>query len=1082
MLPEILRENLGLALLKLFQVGINDPLNYDFVESPELSDLNKALRDLNGIGALEENDSGTYKLTLHGKIMACVEMQPRLGKFIALGIESGIPMEAMIIASICSVGTNVFFRAGSNEEKQIADRLKTKFCNELGDMLTLLSVYKEWDAIENNKKNKWCKENSMNAKTLRFTRDTVHEVTNKLSKLLKMKLTEGFNEIEMVNYIVPDLLVRCYTDNLAYYSGHKRGGYNRLFHGYENLSLHPSSSLSMLSVFPVWVVYESILTTSKPFLINVTVVPDDIVERRKRLIEDEVVRVVHNTHVTTKKSQRLGLGRWDGRLEREMKKDIHKQIFIDRDQNTGEASLFTNAKISHIASKYFKSHIEKEDVRLKILVEELPISEDNPVSVVISQGGCVSDILYSNEFISIIVRNPLKKEIPVEHIDEKFSIFGQISDIISYKPGSFYWGKVVFTNKEAANKALEEYGSIKDEDDIQIKGDVKNKSPSMHVNKNYFFKASWIRRRGKGIGFLTFHNPEDAQKLIELNTIECEFGDHSYSFETNVKNNDGIVIRGINSYLSNEQVKNSIENQFPEIKIKKCNILRHCEAIESNDLIQAKERQLKMKISNYLNEYQFDDKAFNVFVHPTFNETNHEIWATITFNNVKLGQKLLHANLSVGNARVVLKPNLLCFILENKMHDMYKDDIESIMKDFPSVDLTVRMKKIGKIEKSETILEANSFDDLITAREAIGKIIQGVTRMCTKKELRYFKTPKGRTYINSLRKSFKSDIQINYQTDSLIIYTSRKYIKKIEDSIKKTVTMLNNTPEDHLILYLNKKEFPKGFVKLLLIQYGVDFAKLYEETGVSYININYMNHTMDIFGGTENLNIFKNVINQLQSEVNIDVERRGSAECPICFDVLERNSYQLELCLHSYCNECIESMCQHAVDNRSLPITCAFDGCNSMLCISDLISFVTKEKLASASLQHYVGENQSKYRYCLTPNCSMVYRRSAISNPDPFLCPICQVLICTYCNARHHTNISCAMYNGKDDTIKVWLSAQNEDRGLCPSCGIPIEKNGGCMQITCRSCRKHVCWRCKTAVFDTKDECNLHRFNCSGPA
>ena len=67
---------------------------------------------------------------------------------------------------------------------------------------------------------------------------------------------------------------------------------------------------------------------------------------------------------------------------------------------------------------------------LKNLVEELPISQDNPVSVVISRGGCVSDILYSNEYISILVINPLKMEIPVEHIDEKFSIFGQISEII----------------------------------------------------------------------------------------------------------------------------------------------------------------------------------------------------------------------------------------------------------------------------------------------------------------------------------------------------------------------------------------------------------------------------------------------------------------------------------------------------------------------------------------------------------------------------------------------------------------------------------------------------------------------------
>ena len=149
-----------------------------------------------------------------------------------------------------------------------------------------------------------------------------------------MKLMQDFNEIEMLNFIVSDLLVRCYADNLAYYSGHERGGYNRLSHGYENLFLHPSS-LSMLSVFPVWVVYESILTTSKPFLINVTVVLDDVVETRKRFIKDELVRVVQKTRITTKKSQRLGLGRWNVRLEREMKKDIHKQIFIDMDQNTG---------------------------------------------------------------------------------------------------------------------------------------------------------------------------------------------------------------------------------------------------------------------------------------------------------------------------------------------------------------------------------------------------------------------------------------------------------------------------------------------------------------------------------------------------------------------------------------------------------------------------------------------------------------------------------------------------------------------------------------------------------------------------
>ena len=42
--------------------------------------------------------------------------------------------------------------------------------------------------------------------------------------------------------------------------------------------------------------------------------------------------------------------------------------------------------------------------------------------------------------------------------------------------------------------------------------------------------------------------------------------------------------------------------------------------------------------------------------------------------------------------------------------------------------------------------------------------------------------------------------------------------------------------------------------------------------------------------------------------------------------------------------------------------------------------------------------------------------------------------------------------------------------GCAPLVGVPIEKNGGFMHITCSSCHKHVCWSCKTNVFDTENE------------
>ena len=183
MLPEILRENLGVALLSLYQIGIKNPFNYDFVQPPPTEALLKASEELSDLGAVR-NDT----LTQYGKIMAALHIDPRLGKFVALGIEEDIPLDVMVIAAICSVGGHVFFRSGSDEAKKMADRLKTRFCSGYGDMLTLLEVYKEWSQEEERERSKWCVKHSMNAKTLRSTKDFVSEMKRNVQDLLQVKI------------------------------------------------------------------------------------------------------------------------------------------------------------------------------------------------------------------------------------------------------------------------------------------------------------------------------------------------------------------------------------------------------------------------------------------------------------------------------------------------------------------------------------------------------------------------------------------------------------------------------------------------------------------------------------------------------------------------------------------------------------------------------------------------------------------------------------------------------------------------------------------------------------------------------
>eukprot|EP00735_Rhodelphis_limneticus_P011548 TRINITY_DN4662_c0_g1::TRINITY_DN4662_c0_g1_i1::g.19509::m.19509 TRINITY_DN4662_c0_g1::TRINITY_DN4662_c0_g1_i1::g.19509 ORF type:complete len:488 (-),score=78.94,sp/Q94981/ARI1_DROME/32.70/3e-29,IBR/PF01485.16/2.2e-06,IBR/PF01485.16/1.5e+04,IBR/PF01485.16/1.4e+03,zf-Di19/PF05605.7/1.1e+04,zf-Di19/PF05605.7/2e+03,zf-Di19/PF05605.7/0.00018,zf-Di19/PF05605.7/16,zf-XS/PF03470.9/0.14,zf-XS/PF03470.9/6.8e+02,zf-Mss51/PF13824.1/10,zf-Mss51/PF13824.1/2.5e+02 TRINITY_DN4662_c0_g1_i1:507-1970(-) len=62
----------------------------------------------------------------------------------------------------------------------------------------------------------------------------------------------------------------------------------------------------------------------------------------------------------------------------------------------------------------------------------------------------------------------------------------------------------------------------------------------------------------------------------------------------------------------------------------------------------------------------------------------------------------------------------------------------------------------------------------------------------------------------------------------------------------------------------------------------------------------------------------------------------------------------------------------------------------------------------------------------------------------------------------------------EDGGNAIWLQNNTKD---CPRCGVPIEKNGGCNWVLCRSCRFEFCWFCtrymRHADFATH-RCNVY--------
>lgn len=136
-LPEIQRTNLASTVLLLKAMGINDLINFEFMDPPPLQALVSALERLYNLGCLDQEGL----LTKLGRLMAEFPLEPQLSKMILTAVDLGCSDEILSIVSMLSV-QNVFYRP--REKQKVADQKKAKFNHKDGDHLTLLTVYQQW--------------------------------------------------------------------------------------------------------------------------------------------------------------------------------------------------------------------------------------------------------------------------------------------------------------------------------------------------------------------------------------------------------------------------------------------------------------------------------------------------------------------------------------------------------------------------------------------------------------------------------------------------------------------------------------------------------------------------------------------------------------------------------------------------------------------------------------------------------------------------------------------------------------------------------------------------------------------------
>lgn len=251
--PEIQRQNLSHTILMLKAMGINDLLNFDFMDPPPHNTLLSALNDLHHLSALD----GEGLLTKLGRSMADFPMEPAMAKVLINSVEHLCAEEMLTIVAMLSV-QSVFYRPKGQQEQ--ADQKRRKFMDATGDHLTLLNVYNAWK--RNNCSKLWCSDNFIQDRGMRRAQDVRNQLVSIMARY-KHRVTSCGASTDVVRKV----LCSGYFKNSA--EKDPQEGYKTLIEK-TPVFMHPSSAL--FSKPSQYVIYHTLLLTSKEYMHCVTAI------------------------------------------------------------------------------------------------------------------------------------------------------------------------------------------------------------------------------------------------------------------------------------------------------------------------------------------------------------------------------------------------------------------------------------------------------------------------------------------------------------------------------------------------------------------------------------------------------------------------------------------------------------------------------------------------------------------------------------------------------------------------------------------------------------------------------------------
>uniref|UniRef100_A0A1J3EQQ1 RBR-type E3 ubiquitin transferase n=2 Tax=Noccaea caerulescens TaxID=107243 RepID=A0A1J3EQQ1_NOCCA len=200
------------------------------------------------------------------------------------------------------------------------------------------------------------------------------------------------------------------------------------------------------------------------------------------------------------------------------------------------------------------------------------------------------------------------------------------------------------------------------------------------------------------------------------------------------------------------------------------------------------------------------------------------------------------------------------------------------------------------------------------------------------------------------------------------------------------------------------------------------------------------------------------------------IPRGRKVKCGICFDLYRPKEIVSIVCGHSFCSACWTGYMRTSINDGpgclmlkcpqpSCPVAVGGDMVEKLACKED------KDKYERYFLRSYV-EASKKMKWCPAPGCEHAIEFSAAGSGSynyDVTC-LCLHTFCWKCTEDAHSPVDCdtvaqwILKNSAESENTMWILANSK---ACPKCKRPIEKNHGCMHMTCSApCRFEFCWLC----------------------